>query len=162
MENFVSKGKPESCSDSENSLLTRRVEIWSFGYKYGAMDADAVFDVRFLPNPYYIETLCHFTGKDSACSAFVLQNADAQDFVEKLAALILAMRASADVHKKPAIKIAVGCTGGQHRSVAVAEEVAKRLQSLRAPGFGLHLEVHHRDAENWMLSEKSMYVHPLT
>ncbi|MPN60831.1 hypothetical protein SDC9_208563 [bioreactor metagenome] len=48
MENFVSKGKPESCSDSENSLLTRRVEIWSFGYKYGAMDADAVFVCKIL------------------------------------------------------------------------------------------------------------------
>ncbi|HQJ23635.1 MAG TPA: RNase adapter RapZ [Rectinema sp.] len=148
MRDIISEAK------SENHSLTEKVEIWSFGYKFGFLEADAIFDVRFLPNPYYDENLSCSTGKDSACSAFVLQNVEAQDFVAKLAALILALRASADVIRKPVIKIAVGCTGGRHRSVAVVEELARQLKYMTTPKSYLYIEVHHRDAAKWVLSKK--------
>lgn len=157
MRDIISEAKLENQSNDKNVKLIEKIEIWSFGYKFGFLEGDAIFDVRFLPNPYYDESLSCSTGKDSACSAFVLQNVEAQDFVTKLAALILALRASVDVIRKPVIKIAVGCTGGQHRSVAVAEEVARQLKYMTAIKPYLYIEVHHRDAAKWVLSEKNVY-----
>ena len=152
MEGFLSREKLENRRSNRDSSLSKKIEIWSFGYKYGLMEADAVVDVRFLPNPYYVEALCYLTGRDAECSAFVLQNAYAKNFVEKLAALILAMRTSADILKRPIIRIAIGCTGGQHRSVAVAEEVFRQLGVLAVSESAIHIELHHRDAEKWILS----------
>lgn len=152
MEGFSSREKSENRKSNRDSSLSKKIEIWSFGYKYGVMEADAVVDVRFLPNPYYVEALCYLTGRDAECSAFVLQNADAKNFVEKLAALILAMRTSADILKRPIIRIAIGCTGGQHRSVAVAEGVFRRLCMLVGAESATNIELHHRDAEKWVLS----------
>ena len=120
MRDIISEAK------SENHSLTEKVEIWSFGYKFGFLEADAIFDVRFLPNPYYDESLSCSTGKDSACSAFVLQNVEAQDFVAKLAALPCTASIGR-CYRKTCHKNSCGLYWGQHRSVAVVEEVADSL-----------------------------------
>lgn len=130
MNRAISGEKLENYHGISDSVPQKAVEIWSFGYKYGNMEADAIFDVRFLPNPFYIENLRYLTGKDTICAAYVLQDSKAVRFVDSLAMLIESIRAAADAHKKPVIKIAIGCTGGQHRSVSIAEAVAKKLKNL--------------------------------
>jgi len=108
------------------------MELWTFGYKYGAIEANLVVDVRFLPNPYYVPSLCHMTGKDADCASYVLKDEESQAFLDALTGLIMRMEASFRAQGKKSLKVAVGCTGGQHRSVAVAEALAA---SLREKGF---------------------------
>jgi len=116
------------------------IELWSFGYKYGAMEANLVTDVRFMSNPYYISSLRNMTGKDEACAAYVFKDASSIEFTLALTELIVKMERSSFCREKKPIKVAIGCTGGQHRSVAVVEAVAKALSSL-----GLESEVHHKE-----------------
>jgi len=116
------------------------IELWTFGYKYGAIEANLVVDVRFLPNPYYVPSLCHMTGKDADCASYVLKDEESQAFLDALTGLILRMEASFRAQGKKSLKVAVGCTGGQHRSVAVAEALAA---ALREKGF--ILEVIHQE-----------------
>jgi len=116
------------------------LELWSFGFKYGAIDAQLLVDVRFLPNPYYVPSLCHMTGKDSACAAHVFKDPGSSAFAATLTDLIHAMVRSSLEQGKKSLKVAVGCTGGQHRSVAVVESLAA---SLRAAG--VDLSIHHRE-----------------
>ncbi len=116
------------------------MELWTFGYKYGTIEANLVVDVRFLPNPYYVHSLCHMTGKDADCAAYVLKDEESRAFVDALEELIVRMEASFRAQGKKSLKVAVGCTGGQHRSVAVAETLAA---ALREKGF--MLEVLHQE-----------------
>ena len=116
------------------------MEFWSFGYKYGAIEANLVVDVRFLPNPYYVPALCHMTGKDTDCASYVLKDEESRVFIDALAGLIVRMEASFRAQGKKSLKVAVGCTGGQHRSVAVVEALAA---SLREKGF--ILGVNHQE-----------------
>jgi len=116
------------------------VELWSFGFKYGTIDANLVVDARFLPNPYYVPSLSHMTGKDAPCAAHVFRHPGTEAFAQSLAALVRAMEHSFGEQGKRSLKIAVGCTGGQHRSVAVVETVAKTLRAA-----GIDLTVHHRE-----------------
>jgi len=116
------------------------VELWSFGFKYGAIDANLVVDARFLPNPYYVPSLCHMTGKDAPCAAHVFKDPGTEVFAESLAALVRAMEQSFSEQGKKSLKVAVGCTGGQHRSVAVVETVAKALRAVDS-----NLTIHHRE-----------------
>jgi len=134
----------------------KSIELWSFGFKYGAMEADAVIDVRFLPNPYYDDSLRFFTGKNPRCAAYVLQHESCRGFTRNLAEWILTMRESADAHKRPVLRVAIGCTGGQHRSVAVVEELAQRLRAAGTSGEHVQVEVHHRDAAKWVLSDQTV------
>ncbi len=142
-------GAAESASRREKSI-----ELWSFGFKYGAMQADAIIDVRFLPNPYYDDSLRFFTGKHPRCAAYVLQHESCRGFTRNLAGCILAMRESAEVRTRPVLRVAVGCTGGQHRSVAVIEELARLLRAGDTRGGHVQVEVHHRDAAKWVLSDR--------
>jgi UPF0042 nucleotide-binding protein len=98
-----------------------------------------VLDVRFLPNPYFVEALSAATGEEQPVRDFVLDNADAREFLEKTQTLLEFVLPRAEREGKAYLTVAVGCTGGRHRSVAVVQELAKRLPG-RHP-----LTVRHRD-----------------
>ena len=118
------------------------VTVMSFGFKYGIpRDADLVFDVRFLPNPYYVDTLRTLTGKDGEVQRFVLDNEIAASFLEQLTKMIRFLIPHYISEGKNQLVIAVGCTGGRHRSVAVAEALYQALY--RKDQAGIRLE--HRD-----------------
>ncbi|GAA5417182.1 nucleotide-binding protein YvcJ [Paraliobacillus ryukyuensis] len=100
------------------------VHTLSFGFKYGLpIDADLVFDVRFLPNPHYVEQLQPLTGLNSEVSSYVFKWSDTQKFIEKVTDLLTFMLPQYKKEGKSQLVIAIGCTGGQHRSVAIAEHL---------------------------------------
>ena len=106
-----------------------RIEVMSFGFKYGLpIDADLVFDVRFLPNPYYKLELRNLTGQDPAVYDYVMDHPESEDFYRHLHDLILPILSSYKREGKSVLTIAMGCTGGQHRSVAFAERLANDLK----------------------------------
>ena len=120
------------------------VTVLSFGFKYGIpADADLVFDVRFLPNPYYIEDLRPLTGNDAAVRDYVLDNAKAEEFVERTGGLLDFLLPNYILEGKTQLVIAVGCTGGRHRSVTLANVLFERLKEKE--GYGVRVE--HRDLE---------------
>ena len=104
---------------NKRSLFVSR--FMSFGFKYGIpIDADLVFDVRFLPNPYYLPELRNQTGEDQAVYDYVMNHEESEDFYRHLLALIEPILPGYKKEGKSVLTIAVGCTGGQHRSVAFA------------------------------------------
>lgn len=108
---------------------TVSVHIFSFGFKYGMpMDADFVIDMRFLPNPFWVPSLRELTGKDQAVSNYVLSNPAAVAFLDAYEKALLTAIDGFAKEDKHYVTIAVGCTGGQHRSVAVSIELARRLR----------------------------------
>lgn len=114
-------------SPIENKDIT--VNIISFGYKYGIPDeADLVFDVRFLPNPNYEEQLQQLTGLDKLARDYILTGKVAQDFLQKLHNLVQFLLPLNVAEGKKILNIAIGCTGGRHRSVTVARELQKFLK----------------------------------
>jgi len=118
------------------------ITIVSFGFKYGLpADADLVIDMRFLPNPFWIPELRALNGRDAEVSAFVLAQEGAEDFVTGYVAALQPVLAGYQRENKRHATIAVGCTGGKHRSVAVAEELARRLRA--APSVAVNVK--HRD-----------------
>lgn len=120
------------------------VTILSFGFKYGIPnDADLVFDVRFLPNPYYLEELRVKTGNDKEIQEFVMKNDKAEEFMKKLDELIRFLIPNYIEEGKHQLVVAVGCTGGKHRSVTIANELFERLKT--DISFGIKVE--HRDIE---------------
>lgn len=105
------------------------VNIISFGYKYGIpVDADIVLDARFLPNPYYIEQLRPLCGLDSSVSEYVFSFKETRDFMEKIENLFLFLLPHYAEEGKPVLNIAIGCTGGKHRSVALANALYSSFQ----------------------------------
>ncbi|MCR5178180.1 MAG: RNase adapter RapZ [Lachnospiraceae bacterium] len=120
---------------SAYSSLT--VTVLSFGFKYGIpADADLVFDVRFLPNPFYVDSLKYLTGKDAPVSEFVLNNPACEEFMLKLVDMISFLIPGYRKEGKYRLVIGIGCTGGQHRSVAIASELVKRLRETdKSTGF---------------------------
>lgn len=107
---------------------TFRVEMVSFGFKYGLpIDADVVMDVRFLPNPHYIDELRPNTGLDKAVYDYVMASEMTEDFYTKYEDLMLTILPGYKKEGKMSVTIAIGCTGGQHRSVALTERLGKRL-----------------------------------
>ncbi len=119
-----------------------QLELWSFGFKYGAIEGNLVTDVRFLPNPYYVPDLRHMTGKDEACAAYVFKDNSTGEFTSALTEAIIRMEKSFAVQDRKLLKIAIGCTGGQHRSVAVVESIARNLRET-----GLQPRVYHKELE---------------
>ncbi|SDC13372.1 UPF0042 nucleotide-binding protein [Terribacillus halophilus] len=118
------------------------VQMMSFGFKYGLpIDADLVFDVRFLPNPFYVENLRPQTGLDEPVSSYVFKWSDTHTFLQKLEDMLTFMLPQYRKEGKSQLVIAIGCTGGQHRSVAIAEYLAKRYSD----NYATH--VTHRDVE---------------
>lgn len=111
----------------ESAML---ISLMSFGYKYGLpLDADLVMDVRFLPNPYYDAELRPLTGLDEKIRNYVLENELTQDFVQRFIELLEFLLPNYIQEGKKYLTIGVGCTGGQHRSVAIVEELAKQLSA---------------------------------
>jgi len=122
----------------------QHVTIESFGFKHGSpRDADIVLDVRFLPNPYWVEELREFRGVDQAVSDYVLNQDGARDYVDNFVDLLSSTLGGYRHEGKDFITVGIGCTGGHHRSVAVAEAVGKRL---RQQG-NVDVNVIHRDLE---------------
>ena len=118
-----------------------RATVMSFGFKYGIpVDADVVLDARFLPNPHWDESLRPRTGLDSDVRDYVMNNPDAVTFMDESSHLLDVMARGYLREGKRYVTVAVGCTGGKHRSVALAEEVARRLS-----GQGIEPMVIHRD-----------------
>ncbi|NUR29043.1 MAG: RNase adapter RapZ [Catenulispora sp.] len=122
--------------------LKLRVTVLSFGFKYGLPpDADFVLDARFLPNPFWVPELREHTGRDADVSRFVLGQRGATTFVETYARLINATAPGFEREGKRYLTVAVGCTGGKHRSVAIAEELARRLRELRVVANAQHRDL---------------------
>lgn len=118
-----------------------RVLLTSFGFKNGIpIDADMVFDVRFLPNPYWVPQLRSLTGLAQEVSHYVLAQDGAEVFLEHAAKLLVPVFSGYQQEEKLHSYIGIGCTGGKHRSTAIAEELGKRLRAL-----GFHVAVTHRD-----------------
>jgi RNase adapter protein RapZ len=121
-----------------DSLGSLRVSLVSFGYTYGLpRDVDLVFDCRFLPNPYWIEDLRPLTGLDEPVADYVLDQEPAQHFLNDVVSMLNWQIPAFALEGKSYLSIAIGCTGGRHRSVAIAEEIRRRL--------GLEHAVFHRD-----------------
>ncbi|WP_077610130.1 RNase adapter RapZ [Clostridium sp. Marseille-P2415] len=120
------------------------ITILSFGFKYGIpSDADLVFDVRFLPNPYYVEELRPKTGEDKAVRDYVMQHGTAGLFLDKLYDMLEFLFPNYVLEGKNQLVVAIGCTGGKHRSVTLANSVYDRFKPREE--FGLRLE--HRDID---------------
>ena len=133
--------------DYKNLFIT----ILSFGFKYGIpVDSDLVFDVRFLPNPYYVEGLRAKTGNDKEIQEYVLQFKEAHEFLDKLTDMIDFLIPNYISEGKNQLVISIGCTGGKHRSVTLANELYKRLA--KKTEYGLKIE--HRDIEKDALRGK--------
>ena len=119
--------------------------IMSFGFKYGIpIEADLMFDLRFLPNPHFVPALRPKTGLDPAVSGYVLERPEAREMLDELEHLMLPLLPRYAKEGKVVLTVAIGCTGGRHRSVAMAEALAKRLRERGAPG---EVHVSHRDSE---------------
>ena len=117
-----------------------RVELVSFGFKYGLpIDADIVMDVRFLPNPHYIPELRPLTGQDPSVYDYVMSFPETESFYTRFIDLLKNVMPGYEKEGKSSITIAIGCTGGQHRSVALTERVGKEL------GQDYHVNITHRD-----------------
>ncbi len=126
---------------NEDNSSTMAVNVVSFGFKHGLPhDVDLVFDLRFLPNPHWVEALRPFTGQDAPVRDYVLGNPDAVLFKAKLLDLLDMLLPAYVKEGKSYLSIAIGCTGGQHRSVAMSEEVGRVITE-----WGYPTVVRHRD-----------------
>jgi RNase adapter protein RapZ len=132
---------------STASDLDLRVNILSFGYKYGIpVDADLVMDCRFIANPHWIPELRPLTGLDKPVSDNVLASKNVQDFLEKYQSLFETMAVGFTQEGRKYLTLAIGCTGGKHRSVAISEELARRFaQSEPVNGKRISAQAVHRD-----------------
>ena len=126
---------------SEENQNTFMVNVMSFGFKNGTpASADMIFDTRFIPNPYYVQSLRRLTGNNKKVSHFVLKQDITQDFLERLMTMIEMLAPYYMKEGKYSLNIGIGCTGGHHRSVAVANEVYRRLRET-----GMRATIDHRD-----------------
>ena len=129
-------------NEEYNSLM---VTVMSFGFKNGIpTDADLVFDVRFLPNPFYIDELKHKTGNDREVQDYVMGYEESHVFMDKLVDMVEFLIPNYVKEGKYRLVIAIGCTGGKHRSVTLANNLFERLKD--QGGYGVTL--HHRDVKN--------------
>lgn len=117
------------------------INVVSFGFKYGTpIDCDLVFDIRFIPNPYYVESLRKFTGKNEGVRNYVLSHKEAVEFAEKLKDMLEFLIPYYIREGKTQLIVGIGCTGGKHRSVVIAEQISKELVEL-----GNKVIICHRD-----------------
>lgn len=129
-------------NEEYNSLM---VNVMSFGFKNGIpSDADLVFDVRFLPNPFYIDELKHSTGNDKPVQDYVMSFPEAETFLNKLTDMLLFLIPNYVKEGKYQLVVGIGCTGGKHRSVTLANELYKRLKN--KGNYGLIIQ--HRDVKS--------------
>lgn len=127
--------------ERDDPSVGMQTSVVSFGYKHGLpLDVDLVFDCRFLPNPHWVDELRPLTGLDDKVREYVLSQPDTADFLDRLDNLLELLLPGYRKEGKAYLSIAVGCTGGRHRSVVLAEELAKRVEAR-----GFRPAVHHRD-----------------
>ena len=128
-------------SNGDSDIFT--IQVVSFGFKYGLpIDADIVMDVRFLPNPHYIEELRPLTGQDHAVYDYVMSQPETKTFYHKFMELLDFVIPGYKKEGKSSVTIAIGCTGGQHRSVALTERTGRELMS-----DSYHVTISHRDKD---------------
>ena len=119
------------------------VNLVSFGYKHGVpMDADLVFDVRCLPNPHFVDTLRPLTGRDRAVVRYMRRYASTREFIDRLTSFLRFALPQYVQEGKTYLTVAIGCTGGRHRSVMLAEELKRTLHDVK----GISVRVKHRDS----------------
>lgn len=147
----TSKMKPKELKEKlqkkfgESSKPSFGIEVMSFGFKYGMpIDADIVMDVRFLPNPFYIPELRPFTGLDKRVFNYVMDKPETKVFYQKLLDLLLTAIPGYITEGKEKLTIAIGCTGGQHRSVSIAQQLARDL-SEKYP-----VDITHREISRYL------------
>jgi UPF0042 nucleotide-binding protein len=122
---------------------TMQIQVVSFGFKHGVpLDVDTVFDCRFLPNPHWVDELRPLTGLDEPVRRFVLDQPATNEFVNRVDHLLALVLPAYVTEGKSYLTIAVGCTGGRHRSVVLAEELSRRIGR-----YGFAPLVHHRDLD---------------
>ncbi len=127
----------------EGATTGPRVNVVSFGYKHGLpLDVDVVLDCRFLPNPHWVDELRPLTGRDEPVRAYVLAQPETAEFLDRIDELFALLLPAYAREGKSYVSIGIGCTGGHHRSVVVAEELASRLAAR-----GADPRVHHRDVD---------------
>ncbi|MCL2680411.1 MAG: RNase adapter RapZ [Coriobacteriia bacterium] len=132
---------------SSEAVQRLSISVNSFGFKYGSpTDADIIYDVRFLPNPYWDPDLRPLNGKDAKINQFVLSRAETQDFLEKWTDLLLTTIPHYISEGKLSLNISIGCTGGRHRSVVLSEETTRRLRAAGYPAATMHRDI-LRDSE---------------
>jgi len=130
-----------SIIDTEKNGETFTLNIKSFGYKYGIpLDADFVFDMRFIPNPFYVPTLKPLSGNNKKVQEFVMKHEESQAFLDTVSTMIKAMIPCYVREGKYHLNIAFGCTGGHHRSVTMANIFAEKLKA-----EGMRITLEHRD-----------------
>ncbi len=131
----------QTCFGHDGQANRLRVSCLSFGFKNGVpLDADMVFDIRFLPNPHFVPEFRRKTGRDPKVAAYVRSFPQTQEFLQRVTELMLYLLPHYVKEGKSYLTVAFGCTGGQHRSVMMAEEMAKRLES-----SGYEVKALHRD-----------------
>jgi UPF0042 nucleotide-binding protein len=119
-----------------------QINVVSFGYKHGLpLDVDLVFDCRFLPNPHWVDELRPLTGRDDAVRDYVLGQPEAQEFLTRLESLFALLMPAFVREGKSYLRIALGCTGGRHRSVVIAEELARHLRTRDLDPAVLHRDI---------------------
>lgn len=122
-----------------------KITLFSFGFKHGYPEADIVWDVRFLPNPYWEESLREHTGLEKKVAAYALNNLTGQDFLKQLSSLLTFTVTEHRAGKREGLRCAIGCTGGCHRSVAVTEHLRAALSECIEKED--ELIVYHRDID---------------
>jgi RNase adapter protein RapZ len=129
--------------EGTDSIKPLHITLFSFGFKYGLPgDINLLWDVRFLPNPYWVESLRPLTGLEKSVADYVLRSAEGREFIKLIEPLVLFLVEKNILAEKKELHLAVGCTGGRHRSVAVAQALREILQ--KQP---VELTVFHRDIE---------------
>ena len=131
----------ETCAPGRKRRYEMSISVTSFGFKYGIpLEADLVFDVRFLPNPFYVEELRYQTGLDAGVRDYVFSYRQTGEFMQRLEAMIDFLLPQFVEEGKSALVIAIGCTGGHHRSVAITHALAEHIRAL-----GYAAGENHRD-----------------
>lgn len=130
--------------DDFNLPSRLKINLFSFGFKHGIpKDADMVFDIRFLPNPFFVDSLQKLNGKDKVVSDYVFSFAQANEFLKRLFSLLLYVFQQMESEGRYRLTVAIGCTGGKHRSVAFAEALGKLISDA---GYPVHFE--HKNIES--------------
>ncbi|HEX2049906.1 MAG TPA: RNase adapter RapZ [Actinomycetota bacterium] len=144
-ETSVRKLRAKMAAYFDESVTSKglKITVISFGYKYGIpLDADLVFDVRFLPNPHWVDELRPFSGLDESVRHYVMSHDATSEFLARMKDMLAVLLPGYEAEKRHYLTVAVGCTGGRHRSVVLAEEVGSLIGER-----GLGVRVIHRDVE---------------
>jgi UPF0042 nucleotide-binding protein len=141
------KERIQKYAQEESSSGQMTVTLLSFGYSFGIpFEADLLLDVRFLPNPYFVEELKRLKGEDPKVAEYILQWEETREFLQRVQEFIRFLLPLYIKERKTHLTIAVGCTGGRHRSIVIVNRLAEMLRD-EVMKRGLFLSVRHRDAE---------------